>query len=159
MPPLYVGLSDAVDEREATNRTANPTARADPPTGSYGATPMVWDPTRIEPKSWPEAHAFYAALEDRNHEFVPLRLLVDHLGAQAYARSIAGAVSGTSLLVAATGTSDWAREALRIDLGLSGAIRFARPGASIKAHTVISDDARVIRACERILRELGWIGD
>jgi hypothetical protein len=117
---------------------------------------MVWDPTRIEPRSWRDAHAFYAALEDRNHDFAPLRHLVAHVGAQAYARSLLGATSGTALLVAATGTSDWGREALRLDLALSGSIRILRPGASNKASTLV-EDAKVIRTFEQIVRKLGWI--
>lgn len=117
---------------------------------------MIWDPTRIEPKSWPEVQAFYAALEDRNHDFAVLRALAAHVRAQPYANSLAGAISGTSLLVAPKAQPDWAREAVRVDLDFSGAVRFDRPGASNKASTLIHEDAKVTGYFERLLHELRW---
>ena len=118
---------------------------------------MIWDPTRIEPKSWPEVHTFYGALEDRNHDFAPLHALAAHVSAQRYAGSLAAAVSGTSLLVAPKGNRDWPREALRVDLDLGGSVRFDRPAGSGKTSTRIDDDAKVIAHFERVLQELHWL--
>ncbi len=118
---------------------------------------MIWDPTRIEPKSWLEAEAFYAALEDRNHDFGALRWLVAHVRAQPYASSLASAISGTSLLVAPNGRSDWAREAVRVDLDFAGAVRFDRPGASSKFGSLVHEDAKVAGHFERLLQDLRWL--
>ena len=118
---------------------------------------MIWDPSRIERKSWADVHAFYAALEDRNHDFAPLRVLAAHVRAQPYSSSLAVAVSGTSLLVAPKGHSDWPREAVRVDLDFGGVVRFDRPGASSKSGTLVHDDAKVIAHFERVLQELRWL--
>ena len=118
---------------------------------------MVWDPARITPKSWKDVHDFYVELEDRNHDFTPLRQLAAHVVAQPYAVSIGAATSGTALFVAPPPGGDWIRDALRIDLDLSGAIAFARPGSKGKAASFACEDARVIPTFERLLRELSWI--
>jgi hypothetical protein len=85
---------------------------------------MVWDPKRIRPQSWSEVIAFYRGIEDRNDDFRPLRGLVEHIAAQGYASSLSPAVSGTALLITRGAGADWARDGLRIDVGLSASIRF-----------------------------------
>jgi uncharacterized protein (DUF2236 family) len=88
---------------------------------------MVWDPKRIKPRSWAEVIAFYRDLEDRNDDFRPLRALVEHIAAQRYASSLSAAISGTALLITRSAGADWARDGLRIDVSLSGSIRFVAP--------------------------------
>ena len=88
---------------------------------------MVWDPARVTPKPWESVLEFYRYVEDRNHDFQPLRRLVEHVASQPYAASIAGATSGTALLVAQHAEAEWAQEAIRIDVDLGGAVRFTFP--------------------------------
>src|SRR5271169_4058744 len=88
---------------------------------------MVWDPARITPKPWQGVLEFYRYVEERDDDFRPLRRLVEHVVSRPYAASIAAATSGTALLVAPRVQVDWALEAMRIDVDLSGSIRFTSP--------------------------------
>jgi hypothetical protein len=119
---------------------------------------MVWDPTRITAKPWPLALQLYRHLEDRNDDFRPLRRLVEHAASAPYGSSIFAATSGTALLVAREADANWTRDALRIDVGLSGSIRFVlpqeRPG---KSATFECEGEDVIEAFESRLRDAGWV--
>ena len=116
---------------------------------------MVWDPKRIAPRSWAEVTAFFRNLEDRNAEFQPLRELVEHLGRQPYAATLEGATSGTALLVAPPGTADWATSAVRVDVGLSGAVQLTVAGKA--PSTLPSAPGALVIAFERALRGAGWV--
>ncbi|HEX4447688.1 MAG TPA: hypothetical protein VH044_13155 [Polyangiaceae bacterium] len=132
----------------------------------YVRAAMVWEPSRIAPKSWAEVVAFYRDLESRNHDFRPLRVLVEHVAARAYAASIVAGTSGTALLVAAAASGavvasvEWASGALRVDLDLSGSVRFAVPAGGQRSPRVITlvHDASTIATFERTLRDAKWIG-
>ncbi len=120
---------------------------------------MVWDPTRITPKPWASAAAFYRDLEQRNHDFGMLRDLCTHIAEQTYAGSIVGATSGTALLIARQGQDDWARDALRIDVNLGGAIRFTLPEKRpVRPSFFECEGEHAVRALERFLRDAAWIG-
>ncbi len=120
---------------------------------------MVWDPTRITPKPWDTAVEFYRDLEQRNHDFSMLRALCGHIAEQTYAGSIVGATSGTALLIARRGQADWAREALRIDVNLAGAIRFTLPEKRpVKPSFFEREGEHAVGALERFLRDVAWIG-
>jgi hypothetical protein len=121
---------------------------------------MVWDPKRIKPQSWGEVIAFYRHIEDRNDDFRPLRALVEHIAAQGYASSLSAAVSGTSLLIARSPGADWARDGLRIDVGLSASIRFVvqRRGEA-KPTTLETENPTVpalVTTFERFLEKADW---
>jgi hypothetical protein len=121
---------------------------------------MVWDPKRINPQSWGEVVAFYRGIEDRNSDFRPLRALSEHISRQGYVSSLFAAVSGTSLLVTRHKGADWARDGLRIDVGLSASIRFVvqRRGEP-KPTTLETDDPSVVALVvtfERLLEKDDW---
>jgi hypothetical protein len=121
---------------------------------------MVWDPKRIKLQSWVDVVAFYRHLEDRNDDFRPLRALAEHVAAQAYAASLHAAVSGTALLVTRRTDADWAQDSLRVDVGLSAAIRFVvhRRGAS-KPTTFETENPTVpalVATFEGILAKADW---
>ncbi len=119
---------------------------------------MVWDPARITPKSWESVLEFYRHVEDRNHDFQPLRRLVEHVVSQPYAASIAAATSGTALLVAQGVGAEWAHEAVRIDVDLGGSIRLTFPQKRpVKAASLECDGARVVSAFESFLRQAKWV--
>lgn len=122
------------------------------------AAAMVWDPTRIAPKPWPIVLELYRHLEDRNDDFRPLRRLVEHVASSPYASSIFAASSGTALLVAREAEADWTHDALRVDVGLSGSIRFSLPpGRAGKPVTFECEGEKIIEAFERRLRDAGWV--
>jgi hypothetical protein len=113
---------------------------------------MVWDPARIVPRPWEDVVEFYRPLAERNDDFRPLLRLVEHVASRPYARSIFAATSGTALLVAREAAVDWAADALRIDIGLSGAIRFARPGKRPAKPTTFECEAeKIVETFERSL--------
>jgi hypothetical protein len=119
---------------------------------------MVWDPARITPKPWRSVLEFYRHVEDRNHDFEPLRCLVEHVASKPYAASIAAATSGTALLVAQHAEAEWAHEAMRIDVDLGGTIRLTFPRRRlVKAASLECDGARVVGAFESFLRQAKWI--
>jgi len=126
---------------------------------------MVWEPSQIAPKSWAEVVTFYEGIEDRNHDFVPLRQLGQHVAGQGYATSIAAATSGTALLVAPVGargivgTTEWAAGALRVDIDLSGSVRFAVPAGGQRSPRVVTlvHNTAAIATFERLLRDAGCI--
>jgi hypothetical protein len=123
----------------------------------YVPRSMVWDPSRISPTTWPGALEFYRHIEDRNHDFGALRQLVEHVGAQAYATSIFCATSGTSLLVARRPDGEWARDSLRIDLDLSGRIRFVHTDPRLpKSNVFACESASIVDAFERFLAKAKW---
>ncbi len=121
---------------------------------------MVWDPKRIKPQSWDEVIAFYRHLEDRNDDFRPLRALVEHVAAQPYASALSAAVSGTALLVTRRAGADFARDGLRIDVGLSASIRFVRPRRGDARPTTIEIENPTARTLattfERLLENGDW---
>jgi hypothetical protein len=120
---------------------------------------MVWDPSRIAPATWPSALALYRHIEDRNDDFRPLRQLVEHVSSRAYAASIFCATSGTSLLVAPRADVEWARESLRIDVDLSGAIRFVHLDPQLpKPQTSTCEGPTIVGAFERFLARSRWTG-
>jgi hypothetical protein len=113
---------------------------------------MVWDPARIVPRPWEDVVELYRQLAERNDDFRPLLRLVKHVASQPYARSIFAATSGTALLVARRAAVDWAADALRIDVDLSGAIRFARPEKQLVKPTTFECEAeKMVEALERYL--------
>lgn len=121
---------------------------------------MVWDPRRIEPRSWADVVAFYRYLEDRNDDFRPLRTLAEHIATQAYAASLSAAVSGTALLVTRGQHAEWTKESLRIDVGLSASIRFvvhhhgaAKPAAFETENPTVP---ALIAAFEGIVTKADW---
>jgi hypothetical protein len=119
---------------------------------------MVWDPARITPKAWESVLEFYRYVEDRNDDFRPLRQLVEHVAAQAYAASIAVATSGTALLVAPQLEPDWAHEAMRIDVDLGGSIRFTLPQKRlVKPATFECEGQKVVTVFESFLRQAKWV--
>ena len=77
---------------------------------------MVWDAARITPSSWANILEYYRYVEERNDDFRPLGHLVEHVAAQPYAATLAGATSGTALLVAPHAQADWTHDAVRIDV-------------------------------------------
>jgi hypothetical protein len=113
---------------------------------------MVWDPARIVPRPWAGVVEFYLQIAERNDDFRPLLRLVEHVASQPYARSIFAATSGTALLVARQEAVDWAADALRIDIDLSGAIRFARPAKGLGKPTTFECEAgKIVETLERYL--------
>jgi hypothetical protein len=113
---------------------------------------MVWDPARIVPRPWEDVVELYRRLAERNEDFRPLLRLVEHVASQPYARSIFAATSGTALFVARQAAVDWAADALRIDIDLSGAIRFALPEKRLVKPTTFECEAeRLVDALERYL--------
>jgi hypothetical protein len=122
---------------------------------------MVWDPARITPTPWLGVIEFFRNLEDRNHDFQPVRLLAAHVASQTYAASLRGATSGTSLLAAGGHAFDWKRHAIRVDVGLNGSIRFTLPAKEgarpASPRTFECDGAKIIESFERSLRDAGWI--
>jgi len=119
---------------------------------------MVWDAARITPESWASIRQFYRHVEERNADFRPLLRLVEHVIAQAYAASVASARSGTALLVAQGAEPDWIQDAIRVDVALSGSIRFNFPRkglAKVAIHEC--DGAGIVSAFESILRKAKWI--
>jgi hypothetical protein len=121
---------------------------------------MVWDPKRIRPQSWAEVIAFYRHIEDRNDDFRPLRALVEHIAAQGYASSLFTAVSGTALLITRSAAADWARDGLRIDVGLSASVRFVvQRRGDAKPTTLETENPTVpalVTTFERILEQVDW---
>lgn len=121
---------------------------------------MVWDPKRIEPRSWADVVAFYRYIEERNDDFRPLRALAEHIAAQAYAASLSAGVSGTALLVTRREGADWTQESLRIDVGLSASVRFVvhRRGADKPAafETESPTVRSLVAAFEEIITKAEW---
>ena len=122
---------------------------------------MVWDPTRISPRSWTEVVAFYRNLEDRNDDFRPLRELAQQVLARPYASSIGAATSGTALLVtpravALLPSAAAATEALRLDVDMSGSVRLSAPASEARSAAVV--EGALMESFERVLRKAGWIG-
>jgi hypothetical protein len=118
---------------------------------------MVWDPDRIAPKSWAEVLAFYRHLEDRNDDFRPLAHLAEHVVVTDHESSIFAATSGTALLVAPQADADWPRDAMRIDVDLSGSVRFFLPQKDlVKAATFQCNGAKIVVTFETFLRDAGW---
>jgi hypothetical protein len=107
---------------------------------------MVWDPKRITPKSWADVVAFYRQLADRNDDFSPLRALAEHIAAHTYAASLSPAVSGTSLLITRRAGADWARDSLRIDVGLSSTIRFVVQRHGADKPTMLETESQSVPA-------------
>jgi hypothetical protein len=115
---------------------------------------MVWHPARVDLKDWVTALDFYRHLTDRNQDFRPLCDLVAHGGSQSYATSLSLATSGTALLVARERHPEWPRDALRIDVTLSGAVRFAFPrGRLAKPKLVDCQGPDVLRVFERFAHD------
>ena len=114
---------------------------------------VVWDPARIHPQSWSALEGFYRRLEDRNHDFGPLRSLVEHIASRPYAPSIFGATSVTALLVAQRADADWAHDALRIDLDLSSTVRFFFAGKPIP---YASERHSAVDGFDAFVRKAGW---
>jgi hypothetical protein len=114
---------------------------------------MVWDPKRIARVSWAEAAAFYCNLQDRNSEFEPLRVLVEHLGSGPWAASLGAATSGTALLVAPLDTADWATSSVRVDIRLGGSVQLVPPGRPAMSPA----EGLLAKAFERVVREAGWM--
>jgi hypothetical protein len=113
---------------------------------------MVWDPARIVARPWEDVVEFYRQLAERNDDFRPLLRLVEHVASQPYGRTIYAATSGTALLVARQAAVDWAADALRIDIDLGGAIRFARPEKRLGKPTTFECEAeKIVEALERYL--------
>jgi hypothetical protein len=120
---------------------------------------MVWDPTRITPKPWAGMLEFYRHIEERNDDFRPLGRLALHIASQAYAASIAGATSGTALLVARSADADWVHEAMRIDVSLAGSIRFTLPGTRLaRPMAVECEGDKIVGVFESLLRKAKWLG-
>lgn len=121
---------------------------------------MVWDPKKIKPRSWSAVIAFYRHIEDRNDDFRPLRALVEHIAAQGYASSLLAAVSGTALVVKRSASADWARDGLRIDVGLSASIRFVVQRRGDAKPAMIETENPTLTALvtmfERILETADW---
>jgi hypothetical protein len=118
---------------------------------------MVWDPARITPRSWAEIAGAYLGLEDRNPDFEPMRRLAEHISSQPYAASLAGATSGTALFVAPRAIASWAKDALRVDVDLSGELRLTAPGSPPgKGGGIPCDSAKIVATFEAQLRKAGW---
>ena len=151
LPPLAPVAPRSCERCERSQAVAGPGLR-------YGSGEMVWDPARITPNSWANVLLFYRHLEERNDDFRPLGHLVEHVVSQPYASSIAPATSGTALLVARNAEADWTHEALRIDVDLSGSIRFALPEKRlVKATTFACDGKKIVTTFESFLRKAGWV--
>ncbi len=118
---------------------------------------MVWDPRRITRRSWAEVAAFYRNLEDRNSDFRPLRELAEHAGAQPYASALGAATSGTALLVARADALQWAVEALRVDIDMSGAVQLTVPTQGSGKPATRTLAGSLPAALERQARAAGWI--
>ncbi|HEY4015806.1 MAG TPA: hypothetical protein VGM06_20840 [Polyangiaceae bacterium] len=118
---------------------------------------MVWDPKRIRPQSWADVAEFYRRIGERNDEFRPMEALATHIAAQPYAASLQAATSGTALLVARQGVTQWVEEGLRLDVDFVGGIRFVREGARPgKPETFRSEPEGIVDAFERFLARAGW---
>ena len=120
---------------------------------------MVWDPSRITRRSWPEVVTFYRDLEDRNPDFQPLRELAEQVSARPYAASLSVATSGTALLVTPASVAILpgpaaAMEALRMDIDMGGSVRLVMPGAGVKPTVV---EGPIVAAFEHALKGTGWI--
>jgi hypothetical protein len=119
---------------------------------------MVWDPAQITPRPWASAVEYYRGLEQRNRDFSMLREMCAHIAAQTYAGSIAGATSGTALLIARQVPADWSHEALRVDVNLAGAIRFTRPEKRPVRPSIFEREGKnAVSALEGFLHDAGWI--
>jgi hypothetical protein len=119
---------------------------------------MVWNPARITPRPWPHVIEFYRRIEDRNHEFSPMRVLAEHVASRPYAASVFAATSGTALLVAARADANWAREGLRIDVDLVGTIRFVLEGRLPARPSVFrSETQNIVSAFEGFLHKAKWV--
>jgi hypothetical protein len=119
---------------------------------------MVWDPARVTPKPWESVREFFRNLAERNDDFLPMLNLVEHVASQAYATSIFAATSGTALLIAREAEGNWTHDALRVDVGLSGSIRFTLPQRRIgKATTFECEGKTIVDAFGRFLRSATWI--
>jgi hypothetical protein len=119
---------------------------------------MVWDPARITPRPWASVLESYRHLEDRNTDFGPLRGLVEQVVASARGSSLFAATSGTALLVAPQADADWKHDALRIDVGLSGSIRFVLPAKPPTRPTTFERDGEKVGvAFESFLRDARWL--
>ncbi len=119
---------------------------------------MVWDPARITPRPWASVLEFYRHLEDRNHDFSPLRGLVEQVASSPRGSELFAATSGTALLVARQADADWKNDALRIDVGLSGSIRFVPPAKPPTRPTAFERDGETVGvAFETFLRDAGWV--
>ena len=117
---------------------------------------MVWDPSRITPRPWANLIAFYRDIEDRNLEFRPIRILAEHVAARS-PRALFGASSGTALLVARREGADWAREGVRVDVGLDGRIRFVMAApAPAKPRVSTSEASAIVNAFEELVHKAGW---
>jgi hypothetical protein len=120
---------------------------------------MVWDPSRITRRSWPEVVAFYRDMEDRNPDFQPLRELAELVSSRPYAASLGPATSGTALLVTPASVAllpgpAAALEAIRVDVEMSGSVRLVLPGAGAKPTTV---EGPIGASFERALKNAGWV--
>jgi hypothetical protein len=119
---------------------------------------MVWDPARVTPKPWGSVRGFFRRLADRNDDFLPMLNLAEHVAFQAYATSIFAATSGTALLIARVAEGDWTLDALRVDVGLSGCIRFTFPPRRLGKPTTFECEGKtIVEAFERFLRSAKWI--
>jgi len=119
---------------------------------------MVWDPARVTPKPWESVREFFRNLAGRNDDFLPMLNLVDHVASQAYATSIFAATSGTALLIAREAEGDWTHDALRVDVGLSGSIRFTLPQRRAGKPTIFECEGKtIVEAFDRFLRSATWI--
>ncbi len=119
---------------------------------------MVWDPSRVAPKSWGSVLGFFHGLAERNDDFRPMVQLVEYVSSQTYAASISAATSGTALLVAREAEADWALDALRVDVGLSGSIRFTLSRRClVKPTTFECEGKTIVQAFERFLHNAKWI--
>jgi hypothetical protein len=119
---------------------------------------MVWDAARITPSSWANILEYYRYVEERNDDFRPLGHLVEYVAAQPYAATLAGATSGTALLVAPHAQADWTHDAVRIDVDLSGSIRLSPPRkGSLRPAIIACEGPRIVGVFETFLRKARWI--
>ncbi len=142
----------------ALQRVVAPIRVAAPRLG-YGKREMVWDLCAHHAELVGQcAASSIVTSRSGNDDFRPLGHLVEHVVAQPYASSIAGATSGTALLVARNVEADWTHEALRIDVDLSGSIRFALPEKRlVKATTFECNGTKIVGTFESFLRKAAWV--
>jgi hypothetical protein len=119
---------------------------------------MVWDPTRITPRSWADVVQLYRRLEDRNADFRPMRVLAEHVASGPHAARVFAATSGTALLVAARSDARWAQDALRVDVHLDATIRFVAHRPSPARPAAFGCEAEnIVDAFEGFLRKAAWV--
>ena len=119
---------------------------------------MVYDPRQILARTWADVLEVYRALGERNEDFRPLRRLVEHILSAGHSRVLFSATSMTSLLVARHADTEWATDSLRVDVDLSGAIRFTLHDPKLPRPTTFTcQAANIVRVFDGFVRKARWV--